>query len=191
MLIFLSEFSFEPHGHFTPGRKMLGQWYSILENICTDLWNKPCFSYSSGRDMYTPRTWTHSFPMSFWFRSVWPLFCFIKVCWENDWHAHEGHFIWNTSVLRDMKWYFRYGLSSWNTWSAFGRWIISSEFIVSNQSQSNGERKKYPQQSADTVGNWLAEESGLPCQWPASCLACETWCTRATELLWAQESKNL
>lgn len=186
----LTEFHFELHGPFTPGSKMLGQLHSILENICIALWNSSCFSYSSGRDMYTPRTWIYSFPMSLWFRSVWPFFC-IEMCWENDWHAHEGHFTWNIPVLCGMKWHFRYGLSSLNTWSSFGCWIISSEFIVSNQSQSNGERKKYTQQSADTMGNWLAKELCLHCQWLASCLACETWCTRATELLWAQESKNL
>lgn len=176
--------------NFTSGRKMLDQMYSILENVCLTLLSNLCFPYSSSGNMYTPRTWTYSFPMSFCFRSVW-LFFFIKVCWENEWHAYKGRFTWGSTVLCDMKWYFRYGLSSLSMWSSFGWWIISSEFTVSNQSQSSGERKKHTQQSADTMGKWLAKEWYLPCQWLASCLACETWCTRDTELLWVWESKKL
>lgn len=90
------------HDPFRPGRKMLGQFHSILENICLALWNNHCFSHRSGRAMYTPRTWSYNFQMPFCFRSVWPFFC-TKVFWENDWHAHESHFIWNITVLCDMK----------------------------------------------------------------------------------------
>lgn len=171
---------------------MLGQLHSILETVCPALLSNLCFSYSSSGNMYIPWTWTYSFPMSFWFRSVWPFF-FIKMCWANEWHALEGHFTWCITVLCDMKWYFRYGLSSLSTWSSFAWWIISSEFIVSNQSQSNGEREKYIQQSADTMGKilWLAKEWYLHCQCLASSLACETWSTRDSELLWVWESKKL
>lgn len=177
--------------NFTSVRKMLGQLCIVLENVCLALLNNLCFLYSTGGNMYTPSAWTYSLPMSFWLRSVWPFF-FIKVLWENEWLAHEGHFTWSITVLCDMKWYFRYGLSSLSTWSSFGWWIISSEFIVSNQFQSNGERKKYTQQSADTMGKWLAKEWYLHSQWLAFYLACETRCTRDTELLWVVwKSKKL